>query len=154
MEAPGKAWLEAKAAPVYLSFPKLLTGALETAAEFGRRLLLEAWTRVWARALIRVERGEGAEWIWNLAALHFPDIIRSVDLYHARQHLWEVPRTFYPHPAVHQKAWTKVPQKCLLDKEKIKRHVAGLHAIKSSNPEAAEKLHELSVRLRKIVWAT
>jgi hypothetical protein len=29
------------------------------------------------------------EWIWNLVALHFSDAIQIVDLYHARQHLWE-----------------------------------------------------------------
>jgi hypothetical protein len=40
--------------------------------------------------------GEGAEWIWNLAALHFPGAILMVDLYHARQHLWEVGRRLYP----------------------------------------------------------
>src|SRR3989449_5691441 len=65
------------------------TGAIETAEEFGQRLFLEAWTRGWSRALIRVVMGDGAEWIWNLAALHFPGAILIVDLYHARQHLWE-----------------------------------------------------------------
>ena len=32
--------------------------------------------------------GDGAEWIWNQASLHFPDAIQIVDLYHAREHLW------------------------------------------------------------------
>src|SRR5437899_746203 len=72
------------------------TGAIETAEEFGRRLFLEAWTRGWGRALLRVVMGDGAEWIWNLAALHFPGAILIVDLYHARQHLWEVARRLYP----------------------------------------------------------
>jgi hypothetical protein len=39
------------------------TGAIETAEEFGKRLFLEAWTRGWSRALIRVVMGNGAEWI-------------------------------------------------------------------------------------------
>jgi hypothetical protein len=72
------------------------TGALETAEEFGKRLFLEAGTRSWSRALIRVVMGDGAEWIWNLAALHFPGAILIVDLYHARQHLWAVARRLYP----------------------------------------------------------
>src|SRR3989454_5909177 len=72
------------------------TGAIETAGEFGQRLFLEPWTRGWSRALIRVEMGDGAEWIWNLAALHFPGAILIVDLYHARQHLWEVARRLHP----------------------------------------------------------
>jgi len=40
--------------------------------------------------------GDGAEWIWNLVALHFPDALQIVDLYHARQHLWEVARRLFP----------------------------------------------------------
>src|SRR5207248_4115459 len=40
---------------------------------------------------------DGAEWIWNLVALHFSDAIQIVDLYHARQHPWEVARKLYPH---------------------------------------------------------
>jgi hypothetical protein len=63
--------------------------------------------------------GDGAEWIWNLAAEHFSGALEIVDLYHARQHLWEVVRTLYPNQAVQQKAWIKVHQKRLLDKGKI-----------------------------------
>jgi len=94
------------------------TGAIETAEEFGKRLFLEAWTRGWSRALIRVVMGDGAEWIRNVAALHFPGAILIVDLYPARQHLWEVVRKLYPNDEGKQKAWMKVYQKCLLDKGK------------------------------------
>jgi hypothetical protein len=31
--------------------------------------------------------GDGAEWIWNLAD---PGAVQIVDLYHARQHLWDL----------------------------------------------------------------
>jgi transposase len=50
---------------------------------------LEAWKRGWSRAQKKVVMGDGAEWIWNLAKIHFPGAIQIVDLYHARQHLWE-----------------------------------------------------------------
>src|SRR5207249_322613 len=36
------------------------TGAIETAAEFGRRLYLEAWNRGWNRAAKKVLIGDGA----------------------------------------------------------------------------------------------
>ena len=85
------------------------TGAVETAEEFGRRLFREAWTRGWSRAHLQVVMGDGAEWIWNLAALHFPGAMQIVDLYHARQHLWEVARTLYPNQTVKQKAWMQGP---------------------------------------------
>jgi hypothetical protein len=64
------AW-DRKGYPIRAPDSTTYTGAVETAEEFGRRLFLEAWTRGWSRALLRVVMGDGAEWIWNLAALHF-----------------------------------------------------------------------------------
>ena len=86
------------------------TGAIETAEEFGKRIYLEAWKRGWSRAEKKVVMGDGAEWIWNLAEQHFPGAIQIVDLYHARQHLWELARKLYPNDEVNQKAWMKVHQ--------------------------------------------
>jgi hypothetical protein len=60
--------------------------------------------------------GDGAEWIWNLADQHFPGAMQIVDLYHARQHLWELARKLHPNDPVNQKAWMKVHQKRLLDR--------------------------------------
>ena len=71
-------------------------GAIETAEEFGNRIYLEAWNRGWSRAQKKVVMGDGAEWIWNLAEQHFPGAVQIVDLYHARQHLWELARKLYP----------------------------------------------------------
>jgi hypothetical protein len=34
--------------------------------------------------------GDGAPWIWHLAAEHFPGSVQIVDLYHAKEHVWEV----------------------------------------------------------------
>ena len=116
------------------------TGAVETADEFGRRLYQEAGKRGWNRALLRVVMGDGAEWIWNLAALHFPDAIHIVDLYHARQHLWELARRLYPNDEGKQKVWMKAHQKRLLDKGKIKKLVGALRTIPSSNSEVAAKI--------------
>jgi len=116
------------------------TGAVETAEEFGPRLFREAWTRGWDRARLRVVMGDGAEWIWNLAAEHFHGALQIVDLYHARQHLWEVARALYPNQTVPQKAWMKVHQKRLLDKGKIEKLVEALRSIRPRNPEVAEKL--------------
>jgi len=84
--------------------------------------------------------GDGAEWIRNLTAEHFPGAVQIVDLYHARQHLWEVVRTLHPNDAGKQKAWMKVHQKRLLDKGKIERLVGVLRTLRSSNSEVAEKL--------------
>ncbi|HEX2713861.1 MAG TPA: ISKra4 family transposase, partial [Candidatus Acidoferrales bacterium] len=116
------------------------TGAIETAEEFGKRIYVEAWKRGWSRAKKKVVIGDGAEWIWNLVAEHFPDAIQIVDLYHARQHLWEVARRLYPNDEAAQKAWMKVHQKRLLDKGKIEKLVLSLRSIDSDNVEVTEKI--------------
>ena len=116
------------------------TGAIESAEEFGRRIYAEAWGRGWSRALQKVVIGDGAEWLWNLVALHFPGVTQIVDLYHARQHLWEVARRLFPNEEGKQKAWMKIHQKRLLDRGKIEKLVGALRSIESSNPELIEKI--------------
>jgi hypothetical protein len=116
------------------------TGAIETAEEFGNRIYSEAWKRGWSRAQKKVVMGDGAEWIWNLAGEHFPGAIQIVDLYHARQHLWELARRLYPNNERRQKTWMKTHQERLLDRGKIEKLVDALCSIKPDNPEVAEKI--------------
>jgi hypothetical protein len=116
------------------------TGAIETAEEFGKRLYVEAWRRGWSRAKKKVVIGDGAEWIWNLAQDHFPGAIQIVDLYHVRQHLWELARKLYPQEEANQKAWMKAHQKRLLDKGKIGKLVEALRSLASQNPALAADL--------------
>ena len=116
------------------------TGAIETAGEFGKRIYLEAYQRGWEHAANKVVLADGAEWIWNLADLHFPGAIQIVDLYHARQHLWELVRKLHPNDAMKQKAWMKKHQRRMLDKGKIEKLVLSLRSIVSTNPEVIEKL--------------
>ncbi|MDE3181125.1 MAG: ISKra4 family transposase [Acidobacteriota bacterium] len=116
------------------------TGAIETAEEFGKRLYHEAWKRGWSRAQKKVVMGDGAEWIWNLAAEHFSGATEIVDLYHARQHLWELARRLHPEDERKRKTWIRTHQKRLLDKGRIGRLVAALRAINSSNPEVAKQI--------------
>jgi hypothetical protein len=116
------------------------TGAIETAEEFGKRIYLEAWNRGWSRAQKKVVMGDGAEWIWNLAHPYFPGAVQIVDLYHARQHLWELARKLFPNDEVNQKAWIKAHQRRLLDQGKIEKLVVALRSIRSTNPEVIEKI--------------
>jgi hypothetical protein len=116
------------------------TGAIESAEEFGRRIYAQTCGRGWSRALKKVVIGDGAEWIWNLVALHFSDAMQIVDLYHARQHLWEVARKLHPNNEGKQKAWMKIHQKRLLDRGKIEKLVGALRSIESNSPEVMEKI--------------
>ena len=115
------------------------TGALETAVEFGKRIYREALKRGWSRAKKKVVIGDGAEWIWNLVAEHFPGAIQIVDLYHACQHLWEVARRLHPNNEGNQKTWMKIHQK-LLEKGKIEKLVLSLRSMDADNPDVAEKI--------------
>ena len=79
--------------------------AIETAEAFGLRLYTEAWRCGWSRAQKKVVIGDGAIWIWNLADQHFPSAIQIVDLYHARQHLWELLPKLFPNDDKGGKRW-------------------------------------------------
>jgi hypothetical protein len=114
--------------------------AIETASEFGPRLYLEAWNRGWGRAEKKVVIGDGAEWIWNIADNHFPGAIQIVDIFHARQHLWDVTRKLYPGQDAEQKRWMTLHQDELLDEGRIEELVAALRAIDSPHPELLEKI--------------
>jgi hypothetical protein len=115
------------------------TGAIETAEAFGKRIYLEAWNRGWSRAQKKVVIGDGAEWIWNLADQHFPGAIQIVDLYHARQHLWDLARKLYPNQDAEQRRWMMIHQD-MLDEGKIENLVQSLRSIDSPNTELAEKI--------------
>jgi hypothetical protein len=115
------------------------TGAIETASEFGQRIYLEAWNRGWSRAETKVVIGDGAEWIWNLAAQHFPGAIQIVDLFHARQHLWDLARLLHPSDDVRQKQWMLRHQP-KLDDGNIEELVCFLRSIDASTPKLAEKI--------------
>lgn len=115
-------------------------GAIESCEDFGRRLYAEAWRRGWARAQRRVVLGDGAEWIWNQAELHFPDATQIVDLYHAREHLWKLSAKLYPNDSPAQKRWVMV-RKDKLDDGNIKALVRSLRSAADSHPELAKEIH-------------
>ena len=117
------------------------TGAVETAEQFGKRLYAEAWKRGWSRAKKKVIIGDGAEWIWNLADLHFPGAIQIVDLFHARQHLWDLARGLYPGDDARQKQWIMRHQP-KLDEGKIEKLVGYLRTLEPCSTELAETIRQ------------
>lgn len=114
-------------------------GAIESAEDFGLRLYTEAWNRGWDRATIRVVMGDGSHWIWNIADQHFTGAIQIVDLYHAREHLWELARKLYPADEVAQKRWL-MHKLDWLENGKIEKLVAALRKMAEATtiPEAAK----------------
>ena len=122
--------------PIRDSDSTTYVAAIETAAEFGKRIYLEASRRGWSRAQKKVVIGDGAEWIWNIADEHFPGAIQIVDLYHAREHLWDLARKLYPSQDAQQKRWV-MRQQDKLDNGQIEKLVRSLRII-----DAAPELRE------------
>lgn len=84
------------------------TGAIEDAATFGKRLYAEAVRRGLHSARRVVVLGDGAQWIENLAGLHFGGAVRVIDLYHAREHVAGLADALFANPQsrkLHRERW-------------------------------------------------
>lgn len=75
---------------------------------FARRVRREAERRGFPRARRRVVLGDGAAWIWRIAAEDYPGAIQIVDLFHAKQHLHEVSKALWPDDPDHARLWADV----------------------------------------------
>ena len=115
------------------------TGAIEGAAAFGRRIYSEAWRRGWSRARKKVVLGDGAAWIWNLSHEYFPGAIEIVDLYHAREHLWELAAKLFPQDEKCRHGWVRRLKK-KLGAGRIEQLVAVLRSTETDDPELAHRL--------------
>jgi hypothetical protein len=123
--------------------------------EFGPRLLAEAARRgalevvgwkgsVTGRGLAVLRRvvilGDGAVWIWNLAAEHFGERIEIIDYYHASEHVWALANAFYGEGTPKARDWARRQSGHLLTKG-VAGLLRALGAIKQCRPEAKEALH-------------
>jgi hypothetical protein len=77
----------------------------DPAADFGVLMAAEGRRRGAGRIRQLVFLGDGAAWIWNLAARHFPEATQIVDLYHAREHLHDLARLLEFMLGDHKQAW-------------------------------------------------
>jgi len=118
------------------------TGAIETAERFGRRLYVEAWERGWNRAKKKVVLGDGAEWIWNIADQHFAGATQIVDIWHAREHLWDVAAKLFASDEKQRKCWAKkLIQK--LNRGRVEGMVTELRGFPTRKPELRDAVrHE------------
>ncbi|MGO4882551.1 MAG: ISKra4 family transposase [Bryobacteraceae bacterium] len=125
--------------PIHDAASTTYTGAIETAEEFACRIYREAYQRGWSRARIQVVLGDGAIWIWNIAAEQFPGAILIVDFYHACEHLHKLSRLLFPSDEAARRGWTTSAVD-LLDKGGIELLVALIRGLAGERPELAEKL--------------
>lgn len=101
-------WHEVKVACVYAHEHRVKTASgrgklthkeylatLENAQAFGQKLWGAAQRWHAGEGARIVAMGDGAPWIWNLFAEHFPGAIEIVDFYHAAEHLWQAAEALY-----------------------------------------------------------
>ena len=83
--------------------------------------------------------GDGALWIWNLSHQYFPGAVEIVDLYHARQHLWELAAQLWPDDKRGRRLWAKKRQR-QLDRSKIEQLVVALRDFAAPRQDPARRL--------------
>jgi hypothetical protein len=77
---------------------------------------------------VDIDFADGALCNWNIADRHFPGAIQIVDLYHARQHLWELAGKLFPSSESCRKGWaTRMQGK--LDQGEIEPLVVSLRRL-------------------------
>ena len=89
--------------------------ALAEADRFGWQRWAEACRRGVSAATEVVVIGDGAHWIWNIAAEHFPQATQIVDWYHASQYIWRAAATIYGEGSSLRVAWAQQQLAALWD---------------------------------------
>ena len=131
--------LDDKGCPLRDEASTTYNGAIEGAEDFGRRIWSQAGQHGWSRAKKKVVIGDGAAWIWNLSHQYFAAVIEIVDLYPARQHLWQLAAKLFAHDERGRRRWAKKLQR-KLDQGKIEQLVAALRAFPAEQEELAQLL--------------
>jgi hypothetical protein len=114
-------------------------GAIEPAEAFGRRLFWAAVKQGALQAQEVVFMGDGAPWLWNLAAEHFPERVEVLDWYHASQHLWEVGKLLYGEGTAGCRRWVEA-RLAELQEGDVEAVLAALGRVRPRSPEEQEKV--------------
>jgi hypothetical protein len=128
--APG-VWLDAAGPIRYVA-------RRTTAATFGPLLDERAVQGGVSRAREVVVLGDGAHWIWDLAEEHFPGAVQIVDLWHAKQHVWNVAHAVFGRGAAAGAIWAETACTWLVQ-GKITTLVAAIQALPSVAPPPGQR---------------
>jgi hypothetical protein len=107
--------VDQKGRPVRDDASTSYTGAIEAVEVFGKRIYQEAMRRGMDSAGETVVIGDGAPWIWNIANEQFYGATQIVDLFHAREHYWNVARVCFGQDKEKLYQWTEKRRKELDD---------------------------------------
>jgi hypothetical protein len=102
---------------------------------FGPLIGTLAHTHGHHRAREVVVLGDGAPWIWQIAATQFPSAVQILDYYHATQHLWSVANAWFGEATAEATAWMEAREAEL----KADQVLLVLRAIREWKPRSAAK---------------
>jgi hypothetical protein len=125
--------------PVRDELSTTYVGAIESSDHFGERIYTEALRRGLHRAARTVIIADGARYNWEIAALHFPQAIQIVDLYHSREHLSAMCSLLFPMGGKQKERLRKHWEK-LLDKGKLQTILREAHSRMPRNGNRRKKL--------------
>ena len=152
------AWTEMKCAS-FLSekYGRSTIATMERSEKFGDLMYLEAVRRGLLYAGKVVFVADGALWIWNLVAHHFPEAVEIVDWYHAIEHLWSVANAWYGQGSKKAKDWVK-RNKARLMEDGVDRVVCSIKQWKPNNEDQIklkrENLHYFTTNAPRMMYAT
>jgi hypothetical protein len=117
-----------------------------SAQEFGRFLYALAQSCGLDRALEVVVLGDGARWIRRLVEEHFPGAVHIIDLYHAREHVWNVANAVYGSGTAQGATWAKEADD-LLSHGKIEALIELIEKLPPipAKPDASRSVPEIEV---------
>ena len=151
-------WHEVKVGCLYRDYPQLGPGSIpsvrsvslryvatrEPAATFGHQWFqLATESGIYQEASDTQEVvviGDGAAWIWNLAAEYFPGATQIVDYMHAKSHLYDVAKQVYGETCRERvEAWVRTTEPFLYDGD-TQEVVRRIRALGIGNPRLSEVL--------------
>lgn len=122
--------------------------AREPSEQFGERVYALAAGLGVDDAEEVVMLGDGAEWIWNLTAMHFPDAVQILDYYHACEYIHEVAEAHYGEGSRCGRRWAARHKQRLLE-EGPEPLVRALGAMHPDTEEAKEVIQRTRGYVRK-----
>lgn len=81
--------------------------ATRAGESFPRQLYAEALQRGFLDAETVLILGDGAIWVWNLAADRFQDATQRVDLHHVQEHLWNLANELHGQGTPDAREWVR-----------------------------------------------
>jgi hypothetical protein len=129
--------LDEKGCPVRDEGSTSYVGRIETAEAFGPRIYAESMRRGLSNAAKVCVIGDGAPWIWNIADEQFYGATQIIDLFHAREHYWNVARSCFGSDKKQLEPWVE-KRRIELDQGEVDKVIEAMGKLFPPTDEAKE----------------